>query len=128
MLELLDVIWVHDGTIDPPKLKMVVAISIREGLFLRINSKPNFRPTVKLPKEPDHSFLEHDSYLNCGTVLELDDYIISESLRRNGEQPYGYVSPDLIPEIKDAIYKGRIRYADRKIIFEELYNFQVKDQ
>ncbi|MCI5047672.1 MAG: hypothetical protein MRY59_09225 [Aquisalinus sp.] len=128
MLKLLDVIWVHDGTIDPPKLKMVVAISIQEALFLRINSKPNFRPNVKLPKEPDHSFLEHDSYLNCGTVLELDDYIISESLRRNGEQPYGYISPGLIPEIKEAIYKSRIRYADRKIIFDELDNLQTNSQ
>ena len=79
MLGPLDVIWIDDDTIEPPGPKMVSCIEANLGLFYRINSRANWQVSIPLIRNPLNMFLRHDSYLECGDPLEIDDYIISQS-------------------------------------------------
>lgn len=82
-LQPLDVIVVYDDFIKPPGPKLWVCIEPTSGFFLRINSKPWPTP-ILVRKHPNHSFLDHDSYVECGEFLVADDYVIDESVRRHG--------------------------------------------
>lgn len=97
MLKPLDVIWIYDNLIDPPHPKMVVSVHPAEGLFYRINSRPFLRPCVALIKDPDHLWLDHDSFLHIDPLM-LDDYIVEMALKRSGV--IGVVATNLSPEIK----------------------------
>lgn len=48
-------------------------------------------------RNPLHMFLDHDSFLECGDPLEVDDYIVSQSIARHGI--IGEIHPSLCPEI-----------------------------
>lgn len=77
-----DIILIPDDTVRPPKPKFVVCVEASLGLFYRINTK-KWRPVVFLSKM-DHPFLDHDSYIESGDPLEIDDYIVNESIRKKG--------------------------------------------
>ena len=104
MLAALDVIWIHDGFIRPPGPKMVVCLEPRLGLFFRINSEPKWQTPVLLTVA-DHPFLKWDSHLECGEPLELDDYMIEESVRHRGI--IGRVKPELAAVIYGAIVAAK---------------------
>lgn len=97
MITPLDVIWIFDALIEPPHPKMVACVNPEDGVFYRINSRPFFKPCVPLPKDPDHPWLDHDSYLHIDPLV-LDDYIVGEALKRNGL--VGRISPQLSKPIK----------------------------
>jgi hypothetical protein len=119
ILRPLEIIKIFDETIEPPHPKMVACIEGKLGFFFRVNSRPNFQHSLKLPKEPLHKFLEHDSYLECGCPLELDDYLIEESVRLKGI--VGQVHESLIPEIMKIVAAERLlTEADKKAIEEFL--------
>jgi hypothetical protein len=80
---------------------MVVCVEGELGFFFRINTKAGWQQSVPLKKSPDHPFLDHDSHLECGDPLELDDYVIEQSPNRKGV--IGAVSPSLIPDILRAV-------------------------
>jgi len=80
-LKPLDVIWTYDGLIRPPGPKMVVCLHPDTGLFVRINTKGR-PPGSVLIAHQEHSFLDHDSHVECGAVFELDDYVIDRRLIR----------------------------------------------
>jgi hypothetical protein len=84
VLKPLEVIWIMDECIRPPGPKMVVCVEGELGFFFRINTKAGWQQSVLLKKSPDHPFLDHDSHLECGDPLELDDYVIEQSLNRKG--------------------------------------------
>jgi hypothetical protein len=114
-LKPLDVIWYPDETIRPPGPKMGVCIEPTLGLFLRINTHPRWQTPIKLIKEPHHGFLDHDSYLECGDPLELDDYVVEECLRRRGV--IGTVHPSVVTEIYAAVRAAKtISAADKELI------------
>jgi len=104
LLRPLDVIMIYDDCIRPPGPKMVVCIEPDLGMFFRINTKDRWQVSVKLALE-DHPFLDHDSYLECGDPLELDDYVIEEALRRR--PVIGTLSRMLIASILVAIESAR---------------------
>lgn len=104
LLSPLDVIWIYDDCIRPPGPKMVVCVCPELGLFFRINSEGKWQTPVPLAKSPDHLFLSHDSYLECGEPLELDDYVIEESINRKGI--IGQVGRALVPQIVAAVEKA----------------------
>lgn len=79
----LDVIVIIDQCIRPPGPKMVVCIEPNLGLFFRINTRAHWQQSVLL-KRSTNTFLHHDSYLECGEPLELDDFIVQESIAQNG--------------------------------------------
>jgi hypothetical protein len=80
---------------------MVVCVEADLGYFFRINTRGHRLGSVSLKKVGLHEFLDHDSYLECGGPLELDDYVIDESLRGRGIR--GRVSATLIPDILKAM-------------------------
>ena len=64
-------------------------------------------------------FLDHDSYLECGSPLEFDDYIIDVSLRRRGV--VGSVDRRHVPEICSALQRSRVvTTADRDAMLAAL--------
>lgn len=94
---------------------MVVCIEPTLGLFFRINTDPHWQTPVKLRKEPDHPFLKRDSHLECGEPIELDDFVIEESLREKGV--IGSVSPNLAREIFAAVERAKtLSRADKERI------------
>ena len=121
MISPLQVVLIHDGTITPPGPKMVVCIHPDQGWYYRINSKNHWKPAVQILREPDHKFLDHDSFLECGDPLELDDYVIEESIRAKGI--IGQIAPSLCPEIaaalKDARYLKEIDKEEIRAILDK---------
>jgi hypothetical protein len=114
MISLLDVIWIDDETVDPPHPKMVVCVNVQDGWFFRINSLDKIRPCIHLTKTPDHSFLHHDSFLDC-CLLELDDYIISESVKIRGV--IGCLNSNRIQPLIDMVRRSwTLNDGDREII------------
>lgn len=83
MVKVFEVIWIHDDCIRPPGPKMVVCVEPELGYFFRINTEPKWQNPV-LIKRNDNDWLEHDSYLECGQPLVLDDYIVDLSLKGRG--------------------------------------------
>ena len=80
---------------------MVVWVEPALGFFFRINTEDKWQTPVKLIRVPDHLFLKHDSHLECGDPLELDDYVIEQAL--NGQGVIGQVSRTLVPAILEAV-------------------------
>jgi hypothetical protein len=115
VLKPLEVIWIHDDCISPPGPKMVVCVEATLGFFFRINTRPNWQKSLSLKKEPDHPFLDHDSYLECGDPLELDEYVVEQSLDDKGV--IGTVSRALIPDILEAVHTAaRMSEKDKRTI------------
>lgn len=83
LLAPLDVIWIDDDTIRPPGPKMVICVEPKIGLFFRINTDPKWQTPIRI-RQIDHPFLKWDSHIECGLPMELDDYVIEQSLRRRG--------------------------------------------
>jgi hypothetical protein len=110
MVAALEVIVIHDETLRDPKPKLVSCVHPAEGWFYRINSRPFLRPNVSLTRDPDHPWLDHDSYLHC-EILMLDDYLVEESLRRHGGV-IGAVSANLKREIRRQTLQARYISAD----------------
>jgi hypothetical protein len=114
MINILDVILIYDELIEPPHPKMVVCVNQNDGWFFRINTRNIWRPCVPLLREPNHKFLDHNSFLHCA-ILELDDYIIDEAIRVKGI--IGSVHRNLIPDIERKIIQSAdIRSEDRSLI------------
>jgi hypothetical protein len=80
---------------------MVVCVEASLGYFFRINTRGHRTGSVALQKAGLHEFLDHDSHIECGGPLELDEYIVDESLRSRGV--IGQISPSLLPQILAAI-------------------------
>jgi hypothetical protein len=92
---------------------MVACVEPEKGFFYRINTKP-WRPAVELAKA-DHRFLDHDSYLECGDPMEIDDYLIEEGLQMRGV--IGRLSPSVCHEVVTALAASRtLSPADKQAI------------
>lgn len=103
LVQALDVIRIYDGCIRPPGPKMVVCVEPHLGFFFRINSRAHYQQSLLL-RMADHPFLKRDSYLECGCPLELDDYVVSESLIEQGGT-IGRLSNTLVPRIIEIVNK-----------------------
>jgi hypothetical protein len=94
---------------------MVVCVEATLGFFFRINTRSNWQQSLFLKKRPDHPFLDHDSYLECGDPLELDEYVVEQSLDDKGV--IGTVSQALIPDILEAVRTAaRMSEKDKRMI------------
>lgn len=109
-----DVIVIWDGTIRPPAPKMVICVSAEFGYYFRINTKPHWLGSIPLPKAPDHQFLDHDSYVECASILELDDFVIDESIREKGV--VGRISTAMRRQIAEKVSGIALISADDKEI------------
>lgn len=116
-MEPFDVTVIFDQTIRPPGPKMIVAICPELGWFYRINTKP-WTPAVRLTVQL-HPWLDHDSHLECGDPLELDDYTIESSLDRHGV--IGRVDRSLVGPVRKIIEDLRtMSPADKRIVLATL--------
>ncbi|SIR00233.1 hypothetical protein SAMN05880582_105181 [Rhizobium sp. RU20A] len=113
MTNTLDVIWIADTEIKPPGPKMVVCVEPFLGFYFRINSNDNWEPCVAIAKEPHHAFLKWDSFIEC-TILDLDDYVVREALRKSGV--IGRVSRTLCQPLIDALAFSHGSRRDREAI------------
>jgi hypothetical protein len=122
MVRALDVIWIFDELINPPGPKMVVCVEPDRLFFFRINLEPKWGTHVLLKREPHHQFLSWDSYLECRGPLDLDEYIIDESIGRRGV--IGSISAASVPEIVTALEQERtLNQADKDVIKAALARF-----
>lgn len=115
MIRPLEIILIDDDTVRPPKPKFVACVCPSEGLFYRINSRNHWRPCIPVVRIPHHKFLHHDSFLECGDPLILDDYVIEESLRRSGV--IGCLHRSLCEGILSALAQARyLKESDKALI------------
>lgn len=84
MLCALDVIWIYDQFIDPKDWKMAVIIEPDCLFYFRINSSDRWKPCIKLEREPNHTFLRYDSFLECKLPYELTEFDVEEALKKQG--------------------------------------------
>ena len=119
MLLPLDVVIISDNIIRPPGPKMVVCICPEHGFYFRINTEPKWQTPVLLRKAGVHDFLDHDSYLECGSPIELDDYVIETTGNRG--KVIGAIAAAVLPEIIEAIRTSpRVRASDRRVMLAAL--------
>jgi hypothetical protein len=98
--------------VTPPKPKLWVVAAPALGLFLRINSRTHaLRPyAVPLPLSL-HPFLQCDSWLDCGQVLQCDDFRLRELLNRQKDPERRGVIGAIHPDVRDSV-RGKISQAD----------------
>lgn len=85
----------------PPGPKMVVCIEPELGIFFRINSNEHWPKSIPIPLKGHEKFLDHDSFIECGSPLDLDEYVIDESLAEKGI--IGKADPNLANLIYDMV-------------------------
>ena len=118
-LRALDVIRIHDDHIRPPGPKFIVCVEPDLGLFLRINSDGWRDGSVAISFAAHSAFLRHNSYIECGELLEPDSYIIGQALADGGI--WGRIDAGVAPEIRDAIMRsGSLARRDRIAICRAL--------
>jgi hypothetical protein len=116
LLKALDVIWVQDDLIRPPGPKMLVCIEPNLGMFFRINTKPIWQNSIAIIAA-DHNWLRWDSNIECGEPIELDEYVISDSLVKKGI--IGRVKESLAPAIYAVVANARTLAPDDKDAIRE---------
>lgn len=102
------VVWPYDPWVIPPKPKLWVAAAPERGLFFRINSHQHpFRPYTVPLSVSLHPFLSYDSWLNCGQVLQCDEFRLRELLNRQKcperRGILGVIHPDVRQSVRDKI-------------------------
>ncbi len=73
-----EVVLVWDREVHPPKYKRLICIDPSKQYFLRINSKPTYRPHHPL-EAVDADFLDHDSYVELRQLVRPFAYEIAEA-------------------------------------------------
>lgn len=70
---LLDVVVIQNEFIRPPGPKIMVCVDPAQGTFLQFNTKGHWPQSLAVAKEPHHTFLDYDSFIECGRPFEFDD-------------------------------------------------------
>ncbi len=118
-LRVLDVIRIRDEHIKPPGPKFIVCVEPDKGLFLRINSDGWRDGSVSIAVAAHSAFLRHDSYIECGELLEPDSFIIERALADGGIR--GRIDTAMARAICDALMRtGAIARRDRMAICRAL--------
>lgn len=101
----------------PPKDKYVVLLTMSpQPLLFVVNSRipafaakrPHLAGCQVLIDAMDHSFLDHDSFINCAEVIDaLDREAVLSQLRADTSRLRGCVSPPVMAEIVDAVNGAR---------------------
>lgn len=102
-----DVIRVFDRQLRLPKPKILICVVPEMQLFLRINSKPIYRPNHPILAE-DSNFLHHDSYVELRQFIRPFAYDIqlADELGELTQQQAG----DLI----EAVNQSKVMSQDHK--------------
>ena len=111
-MRALEVIYVYSAVANPPKPKFVVCVEPECNFFFYINSRGHHHISTPLIKEPDHQWLDHDSFVQVNAPLEFDDYIIDSDIEEHGI--VGRVSDECAAAILSILSKDeRVAKLDR---------------
>lgn len=114
-----DVLRIFDPTVTPPKAKRVICVCPTRRLFLRINTRPIWRPNLLL-KQTENSFLDHDSYLELNQLLLFTRSTIDQALAHRSNV-LGEVSNDVAVQIVRAAWRARTLSQEQKdLIWQQL--------
>jgi hypothetical protein len=82
------------------KYHIFIRPSDQEGdnTFLFINSADWFQD-YKLPKSPNHGYLEYDSYVSCSSTVEYTD----DELAKFEQTPVGQLTKEELKGLRDAL-------------------------
>ena len=90
---------------------MVVCVEPEKGLFFRINTEGKWQVPVFIDRVR-HTFLDHDSYIESGDPIELDDYIVDQSLRKRGV--LGRIDVDVAQQVVEGMLTAKWLTEDDK--------------
>lgn len=114
-----DVIRIFDPTVTPPKPKRVICVCPDRRLFLRINTRPLWRPHLLL-RQTENAFLEHDSYLELNQLLLFTRSTIEQAVA-NRANLLGEVSNGVVVQIVRAAWRAKTLSQDQKnLIWQRL--------
>jgi len=109
-----DVIRVLDRQTNPSKLKRLICIATEKQFFLRINSKPKFRPNHPI-LAAESNFLHHDSYVELRQLIRPYAYDIQHS------DKLGELTPQQARALMEAVNQSEVFSQDHKdFIIERL--------
>lgn len=100
MVQTRDVVLIWDRHTTPHKPKIHICVCPERQRFLRINSRPLFRPHHKLLKK-DNGFLEHDSYVSMKNLIRHMAYEIERA------KPVGILSEEQARLLCEAVRGAR---------------------
>ena len=115
MIKTLDVIWIHDQYIHPKDWKMAVIVEPDCLFYFRFNSSDRWQPAVKVDREPHHTFLKHNSFLQCDLANELTEFDVEQAL--NAEGVIGTLHSSLVEQVYALVKANpKINNIDKKAI------------
>lgn len=80
--------------------------------YFRINSEDRFKPCIPLQREPHHTFLKHDSYLECNLPQELTEFEVEQALHKQGV--IGKIHASLATQIYELVKDNPVINKDDK--------------
>lgn len=98
-----DVVAVFDATVRPPKTKRLLCVAVADGWFLRINTKPIFRPHHPVAASDNPDCLDHDSFVELRGVLDWDMAALAEMLDRREAAILGRIGAVTAKTLADAV-------------------------
>lgn len=77
-------------------------------IYINTNARYSDLPATtqanQLPVTPESlSFLDHDSFLDCGTIQECSKGAINEYLQKNKGHHLGHLTPELLEDVMKVI-------------------------
>ena len=76
------VVRIIDPFTTPPKPKRIICVCPHGRRFLRINSQPLWLPHHRLSLAKNHTFLDHDSYVELRQLLRFGPADLERALSR----------------------------------------------
>jgi hypothetical protein len=113
MVSVGEVVLIFDGTTRPPKYKRLLCVS-DDGWFLRINSKPLFRPHLEIHVADNSRCLDHDSFVELRGVLDLDLPSLAQDLLSGDAKLLGPIGSATVSNLKAAVAAAATLTPDEK--------------
>ena len=107
-----DVILVLDRQVRPPKHKLLICVDREKQHFLRINSKPRWRPHHALAAS-ESPFLNHDSFGELRQLVRPYAYEIEQA------DPLGRLSASQASNLAKAAQKAETLSQEHKDLIAE---------
>ena len=110
-LDLGAVIYLQDPMTIPPKLKYWVVVCPEPLLFCRLNTDGRRHGSVPLNAADHTPWMDHDCHIECGAVLEADDYMLARATNK------GRITAAAMPAIGARLLQAvAVRDADKSAI------------
>jgi hypothetical protein len=117
-LEKGTVLRMYVDDTNPPKIKIFIVLGLHENkialgtLFINseINNNINFSTELQSLqyelKNQNHTFLDHDSYVDCSTIQQRVNQDILDKVNEDNNKIIGYLDPDTFEEVRKTVIKS----------------------